>query len=172
MMSAICCGVSLFWSPQAGIVNCGLLPLGVEPCSMNRSRLKANTAGSPLAMVESIGLSTGTVPSSEPGLFTPPVPCGPWHFTQLVAKRDWPVVGLPVRFSAWPGPPGLEGRAICGAAWVTAGVPPVGVGPALVAATVAAGVPPVGVALMVTVTAAVGAAAVVVTGTAGFRLIT
>src|SRR5579859_3937141 len=167
MMSAICCGVSLFWSPQAGIVNCGLLPLGVEPCSMNRSRLKANTAGSPLAMVESIGLSTGTVPSSEPGLFTPPVPCGPWHFTQLVAKRDWPVVGLPVTFRAWPGPPGLEGRAICGAAWVAAGVPPVGVGPALVAVPVTAGV-----ALTVTVTAAVGAAAVVVTGTAGFRLIT
>src|SRR5579859_1285220 len=96
------------------MVNCGLLPLGVEPCSRNRSMLNANTGSSLLAKVESIGFKGGTVPSLEPGLFTPPCPCGPWHFWQLAMYTIWPLVELLVRFSAWPGPPELDGRTIAG----------------------------------------------------------
>src|SRR5258708_37180789 len=93
----------------------GLSPLGVEPCSMNRSRLVAYTVGSLLLSVSSIGLRAGTVPSSEPGLLIPHVPLSPWHFLQLFTKTSAPALASPVSLIAGPGPPGFDGRATAAA---------------------------------------------------------
>src|SRR5512142_2862887 len=59
-----------------------------------------------------MGLRGGTVPSSEPGFATPPLPSSAWHFTQLASNTALPAVASPCKSTAGPGPPGLDGRAI------------------------------------------------------------
>src|SRR5512136_2134434 len=92
-------------------MSCGFSPAGTEPCSMKTSIFEANVLASALTIVGSMGLMPGTAPSSESGLGRPARPSGPWQEAQYAPKPTWPRSALPVRFTALPDPPSLDGRA-------------------------------------------------------------
>ena len=112
--SAICCWVKAFLSPQGGIEKVGPGPAGVEPCWMNRSRFVTKVIWSELLSAGLIGLSAGHDPAAEPGFGMPPFPSVLWHVTQFAANICAPEFGSPVKLTAAPGPPGLDGRGTAG----------------------------------------------------------
>ena len=55
-------------------------------------------------------MSAGHDPAVEPGFGMPPFPSVLWHVTQFAANICAPEFGSPVKLTASPGPPGLDGR--------------------------------------------------------------